>query len=199
MDYGPFPEKVVDWVRAHADYCVQGNHDQIIISCYYQGLTAETVPESQRMWAHHNVSRLDAADIAFLENLPLAQNFTLDGTRYGLSHLYEDYAEIVSRHAFAQFRAATFAPPGQEQITRLIFGHTHRQGVRYLSDTWLWLNPGSVSYRRLDDPDPTAHYITITDGRIALRGAQYDRSPLVKTMRKIPLKKSERQHVERFI
>ncbi len=36
---------------------------------------------------------------------------------------------------------------------RLVIGHTHRQAVRYLSDSPLWLNPGSVSYRRFDDLD----------------------------------------------
>ncbi len=40
-----------------------------------------------------------------------------------------------------------------------------------------WLNPGSASYRRPDDPDKTAHYATITDGEIRLKQIPYDRKP----------------------
>ncbi|MCP5099166.1 MAG: metallophosphoesterase, partial [Chloroflexi bacterium] len=78
----------------------------------------------------------------------------------------------------------------------LIIGHTHRQAVRYLSDTTLWLNPGSASYRRKGDPDQTAHYIVITDGNISLRRVDYDVTAVYHTMLQISLNSSETQFTE---
>lgn len=39
-----------------------------------------------------------------------------------------------------------------------------------------WINPGSISYRRPDDPDKTAHYAVILDGNIQLKSIAYDRT-----------------------
>jgi len=73
----------------------------------------------------------------------------------------------------------------------LIFGHTHRQAVRYLSDTVRWINPGSVSYRRRDDPDQTAHYATIVDGVVSLQRLAYDLEPVHTLASQVALKESE--------
>jgi predicted phosphodiesterase len=75
----------------------------------------------------------------------------------------------------------------------LILGHTHRQAVRYLSDDVLWLNPGSASYRRRDDPDQTAHYATIVDGRISLHRLDYHRSPLYQAVQSLAINDLEKQ------
>ncbi len=74
---------------------------------------------------------------------------------------------------------------------RLILGHTHRQAVRYLSDEVFWLNPGSASYRRYDDPDQTAHYATIIDGVISLKRLSYDMERLRQAVSQIELIDSE--------
>ena len=198
VDYGPYPNAVLDWVRAHGVVCVQGNHDRHVVYCYRTGATAATVPVGERGWVHYTADLLTADDIEFLAQLPLAVNLTLDGVRYGMTHLYQDYEEIVSLDVYTRFRAATFADGDAPLPNRIIFGHTHRQAVRYLSDTQLWLNPGSISYRRPDDPDQTAHYITITDGVISLRRLGYDLEPVWRAARAVPLMASEAAAAERF-
>jgi hypothetical protein len=60
------------------------------------------------------------------------------------------------------------------------------------------LNPGSVSYRRADDPDQSAHYATITDGVISLKRIDYDLRPLRRTVNGITLKASEKEVAEWF-
>lgn len=195
VDYGPRPQEVLDWVRDHQVICTKGNHDQFVAYCYRQGHLLETVPIEERAWVHHNAGLLNEADITFLEQLPEAVAFELDGTSYGMTHLYQKYEEIVSLHAFEQFRRRLFA---DGDFPRLILGHTHRQSIRYLSDTLLWLNPGSVSYRRPDDPDQTAHYATITDGVISLRRLAYPLEPLRRQVGLVSLKESEMKAAERF-
>ena len=128
--------------------------------------------------------------------MPIARTFDLDGVPYGLTHLYRDYEEIRSLYAFGEFCEQTF--PQTPPLTRLILGHTHRQCIHYLSNTTLWLNPGSASYRRQDDPDQTAHYLTITDGALTLHRLPYNVKPVYQAVRQIPLKQTETQVAEWF-
>jgi predicted phosphodiesterase len=187
VDYGPFPKEVLDWVQSHGVICTQGNHDQWVAINYRAGKTLETVPMADRAWVHYTVGLLDEADVTFLEGLPRAMVVDVDGVTYGLTHLYQAYEEIVSLYAFHNFIAETF----DEDPLRVILGHTHRQSIRYLSNEHLWLNPGSVSYRRQDDPDQTAHYATIVDGVLALHRLAYDLTPLRAAVQRVSLKEGE--------
>jgi len=191
VDYGPFPCQVLAWLRERKALCVQGNHDTWVALQYRQGHTLQTIPESERTWAHYNASMLGEDEIRYLEILPCTLNFEMDGRAYGMTHMYRDYEEIVSLHAFKQFRTDLFPRPGAAPVTRLIMGHTHRRGVRYLSDAFLWMNPGSVSYRRRDDPDQAAHYATITNGVISLKRLEYDLAPLRSFIHTLRLSESE--------
>lgn len=188
VDYGVFPRETLDWVRAHGAICVQGNHDAWVLV----GLPdAAGISDEEREWRHHNGLLLRPEDIAFLGGLPQAIAFDLDGARYGMTHLFRDYETIVSLHAFHTFCAARFPDHAERPVERLILGHTHRRAIHKLSDRFLWMNPGSASYRRPDDPDQDAHYITITDGRIALRRARYDVRPLYDAVQRLRLAERE--------
>lgn len=190
VDYGPYPKEVVDWARTNEVICVRGNHDHWLCMNYRRGLFFDAVPADKRGWVHHNASQLTDDDVDWLEQLPEAITFPLDGILYGMTHLVHHYEELVSRHAFLQFQQERF---GGTSFDRLIVGHTHRQGVRYLSNEWLWMNPGSVSYRRRDDPDQTAHYITVENGRISLNALPYDLNRMVQAIEPLPLRQPEKQ------
>lgn len=188
VDYGPYPEEVINWIRVNQVPCVQGNHDAWVALCYRRGHTLATIPPEEQAWVHHNAGTLEEEDITFLETLPKAVTCEIDGIQYGITHMYQDYDEIVSLHAFQEFREQIF---DRKPIDNLILGHTHRQAIRYLSDSIKWINPGSVSYRRPDDPDKSAHYATITDGKISLHRLEYDLAPASMAVRQVKLKDSE--------
>jgi len=196
VDYGPYPKEVLDWVRAHNVTSTQGNHDRFTAFIYRSEPALASIPVEERAWVHLNTSLLNEADIQFLEQLPIALTFELDGERYGLTHLYRDYEEIRSSYAYTRFCQQTFAEGNP--LNRLIIGHTHRQCVHYLSNTTLWANPGSISYRRQDDPDQTAHYMTITDGVIALQRIPYAVGKLYHYVQQAQLKPSEIKVAEWF-
>jgi len=198
VDYGPYPREVLDWIQTFGVVCTQGNHDRWMIETYRAGKLLDRLPIKKRAWIHHNASLLNEEYITFLESLPEAIDFQLDGINYGMVHLYQDYTEIVSLHAYQEFCRQTFNGCSNPVFSRLIFGHTHRQGIRYLSDDALWVNPGSASYRRPDDPDQTAHYATITNGVISLKRLTYDLSLLQKYIRGVRLQKAELQVAKRF-
>jgi hypothetical protein len=84
----------------------------------------------------------------------------------------------------------------EEPLENLIMGHTHRQAVRFLSDSVKWINPGSVSYRRPDDPDQTAHYATIVDGVVSLHRLAYDLAPVYALASQAALKESDMRAAE---
>lgn len=194
VDYGPYPQEVLAWVRAHDVQCTQGNHDAWLVHNARQGHL--NPPEEERAWVHHNLALLTPDDITFLEGLPQSLHFTLDGIPYGMTHLYEEYKEIVSLHSYEQHCQARF--PEVPPPPRLILGHTHRQAIRILADDRLWLNPGSVSYRRKDDPDRTAHYITITGGTIRLHRLAYDSTPVWDAIRRVTLHPDETQTTRHY-
>jgi len=198
VDYGPFPKEVLDWVRHHGVICSQGNHDRWLANVYRSVNNLDEIPSEDRAWIHHNASFLNDEDISFLESLPQSITFNLDEIDYGMIHLYRDYEEIPSLYAYTQFLKEAFGGENNTDFPRLILGHTHRQSVHYLSDKVLWMNPGSVSYRRPDDPDQTAHYATIIDGKISLKRIPYDLAPLRRQVEVVTLKQSEIQAAERF-
>ncbi|MDA0789864.1 MAG: metallophosphoesterase family protein [Proteobacteria bacterium] len=191
VDYGPYPKEVLNWVREHDVISVMGNHDQTVAQQYRKGRFLDTLPLSERMWVNHNVSQLDDADIAYLEQLPMMLTFSADGFDYALTHIHDGYREIKSLHQYETFRNARF---GGAAFTRLLLGHTHRQAVRYLSDDLLWLNPGSGSYRRPDDPDKSAHYATIVDGRISLGRVAFDHGHLYRVTQQLDINDAEKGH-----
>ncbi|WP_020618401.1 metallophosphoesterase family protein [Paenibacillus daejeonensis] len=192
VDYGPFPAEVIGWMQEHRVTCVRGNHDDIIIDVYRNGGHLHELTDGESKWAHHNARLLGESEITYLEQNPTALSFEMDGIHYTMQHLYQDYLTIDSLPKFDAFWNSHHPDqPDMEQQRRLIFGHTHRRCVHYLSDNSLWLNPGSVSYRRPDDPTKAAHYCTITDGVISLKHVVYDRTPLWEATEKLRLREDE--------
>ena len=187
VDYGTAPDKVVDCMREYSSkILIQGNHDLHVVNTWKQDLYRDIAPKEYK-WVHHNCLRLDADRIHYLEQLPSHLTFEADGYVYMIQHQYDKaYGVIESRYQFEGFWKAHAA---QEYIDskkrRMIFGHTHRQCIHILDQDVLWLNPGSASYRRPDDPDKTAHYAVIENGEIRLCRVPYDRSSLMEEAEKL--------------
>jgi predicted phosphodiesterase len=175
VDYGTSPKQVIDWMRRHDVRVVQGNHDLHAVDVYRNSDWASVAPH-ERKWIHYTCEQLDAADVAYLASLPERLDLVADGVPYVMQHLYRGYDTIVSADQFERYWEAEGPKPATSN-RRAIFGHTHRRGVHDLGEGMMWLNPGSVSYRRPDDPDKDAHYIVIEDGVPRLCRVTYDRSP----------------------
>ena len=179
VDYGTDPHGVVSWFRTHAVRCVSGNHDRHLLNVLASGET-ETLRGTDRWkWVHDNCDRVTDEDVAYLRSLPMALQMRADGISYLMCHqLGEDAYAYRTPESIAEFNDFWQAHGTQtEGERRLILGHTHRRCVHLLDQGMLWLNPGSASYRRPDDPDKRAHYIIIDGGRIELRAVDYDRRP----------------------
>ena len=178
-DYGPFPHEVISCFKHHNIKTVIGNHDKNLIRVWEEikrnprQLTAE-----EYRWVHYNCDKMDESDIEYLKSLPDTLDFIADGFYYRVTHQYDSgYGRPQSVFDFDNFMK-------KETIkncllpARLILGHSHRQAICQFRDNRLFINPGSISYRRTDDPDKTAHYAVIRDGDITLKAIPYDKAPL---------------------
>ena len=174
VDFGPFPMEVIRWMREHNARCVQGNHDAHVLSFTLEDCR-RAWDEGTWQWCHHNYELLDEEARNYLRSLPEKLLLTADGIAYQMQHRYgTGYGTVESLDQFDHFWHHENAPE-----RRLLFGHTHRRCIHQLDEHTLWLNPGSVSYRRPDDPDKRAHYMMIEDGRIRIGAIDYDRSVLL--------------------
>lgn len=181
VDYGIAPKETIEWVRSIPEgkkTVVQGNHDLHAVRVRDSEDYRHMPPERYK-WIHYNLMRMSGEQVEYLKNLPRFLAWEADGWAYVTAHSYQDsYQMIESRFQFDEFwRKHTPRELQDAPKRRVIFGHTHRQCIHILGDGVEWLNPGSVSYRRPDDPDKTAHYAVIQDGCIRLCQTPYDRSP----------------------
>ena len=179
VDYGIDPVFTVDFFRTYnkPSCIVRGNHDDHLIRIFRSG-EWKTVEGEDFKWVHHNCRLLDKNRVDFLDTLPYHISFTADGYDYIIQHQYDDkYGIVESPYAFDKYWDKNWKGQGADSAgRRLIFGHSHRQCVHILQGDRMWLNPGSISYRRPDDPDKSAQYMVIEDGEILFKSCPYDRS-----------------------
>lgn len=176
-DYGAFPDEVIRWMRLHHVETVYGNHDLHTIHIY-EDTPWRSVSGKEFKWVHHNCGRLGEEDMAYLKSLPEFLRFEADGIDYVMTHQFDDgYGTIENMEQFDRFwEKAKGAKMRKGQERRVIFGHTHRHCIHVLDDSACWMNPGSISYRRPDDPCKEAQYMVIDNGVMRLKSVPYDRS-----------------------
>ena len=185
VDYGPQPAETIEWLDAHNVNCVLGNHDTWVLDVWRSG-KYKNIAAGQLSWAQHNCRILRPEHIKFLERLPKSLDFEIDNIAYLLQHSFrQDYKTIETYDQFDAHWSENFKLPVNPCERRMIFGHTHRQGVNILGENALCINPGSASYRRQDDLTKGAYYSVIEDGQIFLRCVRYDRGRLFDAAQKI--------------
>lgn len=180
-DYGVFPKEVIGWIKRHNVRVVKGNHDAHTVHIFRDTPWKQVQP-GEFKWVHHTCGRLDGEDIAYLDRLPETLYLEADGAGYLICHQYgAGYETVESSDQFNRLWNSRVKEMGKTvKEKRMVFGHTHRQGIHILGENLLWLNPGSVSYRRPDDPSKNAEYMVIQDGTIFFRSVPYDRSRSLK-------------------
>lgn len=174
-DYGAFPDEVIRWMTRYHVKAVCGNHDLHTIYTY-EKTDWKSIPDKEFKWVHHTCGRLGQDEIQYLKSLPEFLHFEADGVDYVMTHQFDSgYGTIESVDQFERFwERAKGAGTGGTR--RAVFGHTHRHCIHILGDSICWLNPGSVSYRRPDDPCKEAQYMVIDNGAMHLKSVPYDRS-----------------------
>ncbi len=200
VDYGPDPCGSIAWVREYGVRAVHGNHDHRLIRTWNEN-RFRGLPKDEKWWVHYNCELLSQEEVDWLTALPTHLCFEADGIAYLMQHQYGERYEIIeSQFHFDEYWDRHYTLPMKPgQPRRMIFGHSHRQAMTVFPDGSLWLNPGSASYRRPDEPSKDAFYAVIEDGEISFRHVPYDRAWLfAETVRLRPTMKEEEYHVAEF-
>ena len=182
VDYGPYPSECIDWLIDKKALVVSGNHDREVVEA-----NRNPIPDDQITWCFHNARKLRPKDVEYLDALPMSLKVTVGDVDIGVSHAFRDYKIIRSVEDFENFSQELF----DEVLHHLVFGHTHRRGIHYLDDTLLWMNPGSIAYRRRDENRRGAHYIVHDETGYHLNHVDFPTDILVQELSTLNLLKDQ--------
>jgi predicted phosphodiesterase len=167
---------ITSWPRGNWEDLLVGGHQKIL-----------DVTDPQRLYFTRQVMYqdqfLDEATYAKLAQLPLTVTHEVGGLTFRLSHNlpFKNYGqELIPTESQANFDQ--LLEPG---VDVALYGHTHRQLVRYGSGGQLIVNPGTVGMA-FANPGKVQHdlramyaLLTVSDARISsvdLRKVEYDKN-----------------------
>lgn len=173
VDYGPQPIPCIEWMQAHADYAIRGNHDHAVAQRaqtngrigfkYLSSVTRELTWE-----------QVGPDHVRYLASLPLTRMVTVGKSRFMLVH-------ATPRDPLEEYLgddAAIWARRIQNVDADFIcVGHTHVPFQLKIGDKTV-INPGSVGQPR--DGDPRACYAIWEDGLVELKRVAYPMDDLVR-------------------
>ncbi len=190
VDYGPFPCECVDFIMQKADYFVRGNHDNALAfntDCKSMGSFREMAINT-REWHNTLITRKQRE---FLANMPLTQDFELEGKSFHISHASPkgDLFEYLIKDDILKKINGINAD-------FIIVGHTHFQYLKKLKDGRTILNPGSVGLAR---DGGKACFAIYEDGNVALHALDYDFQSTINAINNAPLNESVKKGLAEVI
>ena len=172
VNFGPDPQRSLDWVRTNATHAVRGNHDHGVAFGGDLGVNPSLLEEYRAM-RDYAQGTLPEEGRQWLGGLPLTQTVELGGARFHLVHamptgpLDRRLSLITARQEELEAELDS-CPAG---IDVLLVGHTHLPGIRQVGSTYI-VNPGSLGQPRNGIPDAT--YAVWRDGRLQIHHLHYD-------------------------
>ncbi len=184
VGYAPWPNEVVELIRARAIAGVAGNYDSTVASdydhcgCKYEDPVQEALTHHSYEWTRTHVS---APTRAFLGALPFRVDVRpLGGHASGPRLILVHGTPTLNTLYWTEDRPDSFcmkmaAAAGARPDDAIAFGHTHLAWHREVEGVTL-LNSGSVG--RPKDGDPRAGYALVDFGhsgfRVRSRRVEYD-------------------------
>lgn len=176
VDYGGRPAPCIDWIRAHADVAIRGNHDHAVAQRIvakggsgFRELAAATRPLNWQV--------LEPPQLKYLARLPVTSSFVMDGLRFLLVH--GTPRDPLDEYLIDDPSGWTSRLQGIE-ADMVCVGHSHMQFHLDLNGIQV-VNPGSVGQPR--DGDPRGAYAVIENGKVQFRRVAYDIDAAVDHMR----------------
>jgi len=163
VGYAPFPNEVVELVRAKKIPTVMGNYDdgvgnmRFICGCDYKDEKARVLGEKSIMWTKEHTSEKNKE---FLRGLPREIDFTAGKYRAKLVHgSPRRLNEYLHENTDENYAAGLMAETGCDV---LVCGHTHVPYHREVAGKHL-INAGSVGKPK--HGDPAAAYVILDFGK----------------------------------
>jgi putative phosphoesterase len=174
VDYGPDPDKCIDFLRIKRIPVVRGNHDNAVafkVDCQcgykYKHLSIAT---REYTW-----EILDRSRMEYLQNLPLLIQKEINGKKLYLTH-------ASPRSMFEYIKPETSDEEIREMVNEaiepvesdfLVVGHSHIPMNRKLGNLTI-INPGSVGQPRDGDPRANCAVFDTENGKAEHLRLDYD-------------------------
>jgi protein phosphatase len=186
VGYGPNPAEVIQEVRKRAALVVRGNHDNAAgtgedprCSDPFRAMASATLAFTS--------AALDFEQKAYLANLPLTAQRTVDGAHFFLCHA------VPSEPLFTYCRQDS--PRWRDEVANLtagivLVGHTHLPFVLETGGC-LVVNPGSLGQPK--NGLTRACYAAWQDGRIQLQSYEYAAEETIRKVLAMPVPEDVRR------
>ena len=182
VDYGPYPNEVIEWIRERATDVVRGNHDHAVAT----GAPCESSPSYLQASIATRArlrDRLTPDAIDYLSRLPLEARVTVGQQSWLLIHatpreMLHDY--VPAGATDEQWRAALGDRTGQQ----VLMGHTHMPFGRPFDGGFL-ANPGSIGMPK--DGSPHGSYAILDGHVIQFLRIAYDPEPMIRELAALDL------------
>lgn len=184
VGYGPFPDQVVQRLRAIKAVSIIGNYDQKVLQFPQKAHKWSKSKKFEKylafQWAYEQLSSLNRA---YLESLPTDIRIEIEGLRILLTHGSPASNSEHLTPFTPEKRLKELAMIARADV--FLCGHSHQAFSRFVDGVW-FINPGSVG--RPDDGDPRASYALLDiqhDGiSTTFHRLEYDISQDVQEIRK---------------
>ncbi len=169
VDYGPWPDEVIDFIMENADYVILGNHDYSLAFGGDCGCSPEYVDVT--MYSRKaTINRISVLQRSYLASLPERLDIEIDGKNVHLVHGSIKHPLYGFVTPFVDKKIIWDEMGDAEGI--VLFGHSHIDMYKKLKDNLVIINPGSVGFPKGNDPRTS--YIIYENGRFHQKKLEYD-------------------------
>lgn len=177
VDYGPYPDEVVQIIKDKATYTVMGNHDySLAFETDCPGTTEEYKKLTLELREYFNYS-LATESISFLKSLPLQTSIEIQGKKLHMVHssVKDPLGDYVTFKQNIELIKEKMLPDNKE-TNFVLYGHTHLAGILNIGGIEI-INPGSVGFPRDIPYLPT--YAVWENGTVNFKRVDYDIQKLI--------------------
>jgi putative phosphoesterase len=174
VGYAPWPNEVIDRLRAEQIPIIMGNYDDGTAfdrdecGCAYLDPTEKALGDRSFAWTKAHTT---AENKGWLQSLAAEIRFEADGKRHLLVH---GSPRRINEYLFEDKPDATFARiAAGADADVIVCGHTHRPYDKTVGDA-RFINVGSAGKPKDGDPRACWALIDITDGSAEFRRVDYD-------------------------
>ena len=189
VDYGPFPNECIAFLKQEMDFGVIGNHDNALaygVDCGCRG-DFKRYSDETREW-HKNL--IAKSELAFLRLLQPLNQVSIDGNSLFLAH-------ASPQGDLFRYLLENEVDEALDGITAqiVLLGHTHVQFQKHVGNT-LVVNPGSVGLAR---DGGQACYAILENGVVTLKRLAYDVDKTIKALLASPISQESKEGLSRVL
>ncbi len=180
VDYGPEPEKVIDFLKMNSDINIMGNHDNAVINNTSCNCSFDMLELSDFTRKNISMKLLSKDDINFMRTFSLNKELDIENKKFYLTHAspYNNLdGYLFASEAEKVFRDKDFF----NKYDYTLIGHTHFMMV-YRNKI---INPGSIGQPRDNNYMPSYAIMDTGSNEILFKRFKYDNQKMLLKLKEV--------------